>query len=338
VEEVAGKRGPQWQQEMQRVVGNDAMLVNALELESTNDSANFTLTCIEELLVGPMESQGWPSRLGVMAWVMVGVGAFAIISVLVSFARSFFISGKFNHSSFVLFSWLSWVSLALFLSASTAEVTLFNRSWSAFGEFLQKLRTTVTSPEATRVAAGLNAISHLQQSKRVSEIQTLLQLKDMQYLTQDAPIMCGKAFLEGDDTYNGYPTGSYMHAFNMRRIIDRKTDESPEMDMAKSLLLSDPYPPLAGGVTTEQAKLFGAVSNACERFHRSVADCCDSNLSSPIPLKDRCPGKALKAYDRDHCMCMEGTIQLGIDVENQQVVLCLLQIRDWTMQWLEAAL
>ncbi len=83
------------------------------------------------------------------------------------------------------------------------------------------------------------------------------------------PPMCRVAYVAGNSSFNSYPSRSYVHAYNLRRIMDTTTvDEvcivmpdvksihvfadswfvQPDLDYVKELILAEPYPPSSGSL------------------------------------------------------------------------------------------
>jgi len=191
----------------------------------------------------------------------------------------------------------------------------------------------------------LNGIAGIPFSKELSaDIQILMAASPqwnelLQLEISDAPEVdevdsfCKEAYRAGDAEFNSYPIGSLLHSYNLRRVLNLPKTTSPELDMAKSLLAQDNY---AGGLTTQLAIQFGAISNECEQFHGDIQQCCSSNgeLASYEDLKNRCPGKVLQDFGSDDCLCLEAITRLGFEPETRELLGCARRVRRLGKSWL----
>jgi len=305
-------------------LGGDSDVLGTILLEmnqSPVNRLNVTVSGPEDFLTG--HGVKWSAALGTMGWAFIVIGILIFFGIVISFVGTFIFAGEFRLPRGAIGYWVPWFCLALFMVTACFEMFYITGIVTGLMASFPRIATTLTNGTLSELTISLAAVS--------STGLPWTALVHQAAMTQDlvlpsSPSLCMAAWVPFNMTANAYPSGSAVHAFNIRRIADVTTRDMPEMDYVKELILEDPYPPTSGGITTEQARPFRALSNACEAFHGDIEQCCaDSNAGN---WKTQCPGRELSSHAANHCTCLAGLAQLGLAVESTAISLCITTLRD----------
>jgi len=306
-------------------VAGDQGTVQLLEVEQSPDRVVATTSCLEDVILGK-NGVHWRFALARMSWLFIAVATMVVISVIISIIGTFYENGIGFHFNKGGIGYLfPWCVIASYMVLFSLELFYVNNIVSRGVSTLSSASKLIRFGKIEELAQSLLAITALNipMAKLLEHSMTLTD-SPRDYMP---PALCTAAFDLNNGTFNEYPSGSAVYAYNLRRIATPSDANNPELDYVKALLLSNPYPPPAGGITREEGAPLRLLSNACERFNGNITKCCSDDNKDQ--WKAECPGQILQSdYSENHCSCVAGMAKLGLAVESQALSLCLVSIRD----------
>jgi len=223
----------------------------------------------------------------------------------------------------------AWVSVALYMILTSLELVAFNHVtllvYDAVMDAMNKPQDFLNAVQVAKPdTPGLVANIRDQLTNIFTAITGGLSSSEA-----DQPVFCTSAYTEGDSVFNSYPSGSVIRDYNLRRLADQTTDAQPLLDYVKTVLLAEPYPTSAGGISSREARLVHAISNECDEEGGNITRCCDPTRAlNDVDFQLRCPGKVMSDQAGDnHCRCIEVVTKLGFDVESKQLARCVNYVK-----------
>jgi len=302
--------------------------------EYNKNKVQPTKTFVEDIMQYNSQN-GWVSGMERNRSLFLGFAVFVLfVLILTIFVVIHTLSDMKRTEQFGIVGcclMIAWVAMALYMCLTSIELYFVNKMFLdgyAMAAGLVANRNEIfgniqiSNSDASSIVAQLRS--------QLSNIFTSVSSSLIADSGSDDPVFCTLAFQDGTSDSNKYPSGHPLRDYNLRRIADQNTDRDPILDYAKTLLVSEPYPPPSGGVSNREARMLKAVSNECEEEGGNVTLCCDPTRAvNDAALQMRCPGRVIRDKgDDNHCNCVEAMTKLGFEVEPRMVSRCVAYVKN----------